>query len=133
MFNAIENFVSVKKKADFCFKYMDKSICYSKRVFAFLVIEGVFFSSSFCAIFWLKKRGGKMKGLTFSNELISRDEGLHASFAALMFRKFRDTSICDEEFLEIMREAIEIEREFVEDCLSTDLLGINAQSMFEYV
>ena len=112
LFNAIETIPSVKKKADWALKWIsDDTSSFGKRVTAFAAVEGIFFSGSFCSIFWLKKRG-LMPGLSFSNELISRDEGLHTEFAVLMYSMLKDKP--DETTVkEIIQEAVEIEKEFI--------------------
>lgn len=132
LFNAIANINTVKRKAEWCFKWInDKDSDFATRVIAFACVEGLFFSGSFASIFWLKKRG-LMPGLTFSNELISRDEGLHYQFAVLM----NNTLIgqCPKEkILEIVKDAVEIEEEFVSDSLPVSLIGMNCKLMCQYI
>merc|ERR1712010_305845 len=132
LFNAIETVPAVKKKANWAFKYTDNRVAsFAERIIGFAAVEGIFFSGSFCAIFWLKKRG-LMPGLTFSNELISRDEGLHCDFACLLYslmNKKLDKSVV----LEIVQDAVEIEKEFVCDSLPVGLIGMNAEMMKDYI
>ena len=104
---------------------------YAERLVAFAAVEGIFFSGSFCAIFWLKKRG-LMPGLTFSNELISRDEGIHTDFACLLY-KHLNNKISSERIQQIINEAVEIELEFVSDSLPVELIGMNSRLMGQYI
>jgi ribonucleoside-diphosphate reductase subunit M2 len=131
LFNAMHENATIKRKAEWAQKYMSQTVPFATRLFAFACVEGIFFSGSFCAIFWLKKRG-LMPGLTFSNELISRDEGLHRDFAILIQSKL-ENPISEEEAREIVQSAIEIEKDFVCDALSVGLIGINAGLMSEYI
>ena len=131
LFNAIETVPSVKKKADWALKWID-SESFAERLIAFAAVEGIFFSGSFCSIFWLKKRG-LMPGLTFSNELISRDEGLHCMFACLLHNKHIQNKVSSERIAEIITEAVEIEKEFVTDSLPVSLIGMNAKLMQQYI
>jgi ribonucleoside-diphosphate reductase beta chain len=105
---------------------------FAERLLAFAAVEGIFFSGSFCAIFWLKKRG-KMPGLTFSNELISRDEGLHCDFACLLYRDHVKNKLSQERVEEIIRDAVSIEKSFVCDSLPVELIGMNAKMMSVYI
>ena len=130
--NAIETVPCVRKKAAWAMRWInDDGATFAQRLVAFAVVEGVFFSGAFCSIFWLKKRG-VMPGLTFSNELISRDENLHCEFACLLFSKLRDRPSRDD-ILRIVTEAVECEEEFVSEALSVELLGMNAAQMIAYV
>lgn len=132
LFNAIETLPCVKKKADWAIKWIgDDNAPYSERVVAFAAVEGIFFSGSFAAIFWLKKRG-IMPGLTFSNELISRDEGLHCDFACLMFRHMVNKP-SKERVLEIITDAVQIEQEFLTEALPCNLIGMNCDLMKQYI
>ncbi|PIK42032.1 Ribonucleoside-diphosphate reductase subunit M2 [Apostichopus japonicus] len=132
LFNAIETIPAVKKKADWALKWIDHKVArYSERVVAFAAVEGIFFSGSFAAIFWLKKRG-LMPGLTFSNELISRDEGLHCDFACLMFSHLTYKP-SEQRIKEIIKEAVVIEQEFLTDALPVSLIGMNCQLMKQYI
>ena len=134
LFNAIQEIPCIQKKAHWALKWIeDKKSSFAQRLLAFAAVEGIFFSGSFCAIFWLKQRG-VMKGLTFSNELISRDEGLHTDFAVLLYKDL-DPSIQVSESVahEIFREAVEIEKEFILESLSCSLLGMNSDMMMEYI
>ena len=115
LFNAIETFEPVKKKADWAMRWIDNG-SYAERLIAFAAVEGIFFSGSFCSIFWLKKRG-LMPGLTFSNELISRDEGLHCDFACLLYNNHLVNKLPKEDVRKIIADAVEIEKEFVVESL----------------
>ena len=131
LFNAIETVPSVKKKAEWALKWID-SESFAERLIAFAAVEGIFFSGSFCAIFWLKKRG-LMPGLTFSNELISRDEALHCEFACLLHNKYIQNKVSEERIKEIICEAVEIEKEFITDSLPVSLIGMNEKLMAQYI
>ena len=131
LFNAIETVPSVKKKADWALKWIN-SESFAERLIAFAAVEGIFFSGSFCSIFWLKKRG-LMPGLAFSNELISRDEGLHCQFACLLHNNYVNNKVSSERITEIITEAVEIEKEFVTDSLPVSLIGMNAKLMQQYI
>jgi ribonucleoside-diphosphate reductase beta chain len=131
LFNAIETVPSVKKKADWALKWID-SESFAERLIAFAAVEGIFFSGSFCSIFWLKKRG-LMPGLTFSNELISRDEGLHCMFACLLHNKHIQNKVSQERIQQIICEAVEIEKEFVTESLPVSLIGMNSKLMQQYI
>lgn len=131
LFNAIDTVPSVKKKADWALKWIE-SDSFAERLIAFAAVEGIFFSGSFCSIFWLKKRG-LMPGLAFSNELISRDEGLHCEFACLLHNKYVQNKISQERITQIIIEAVEIEKEFVTDSLPVSLIGMNSKLMQQYI
>jgi ribonucleoside-diphosphate reductase beta chain len=131
LFNAIETVPSVKKKAEWALKWI-QSESFSERLIAFAAVEGIFFSGSFCSIFWLKKRG-LMPGLTFSNELISRDEGLHCQFATLLHNKYVQNKVSNQRIKDIISEAVEIEKEFVSESLPVSLIGMNADLMKQYI
>ncbi len=131
LFNAIETIPCIRKKADWALRWIDGSERFAERLVAFAVVEGIFFSGAFCAIFWLKKRG-LMPGLTFSNELISRDEGMHCDFACLIYGMLQE-KLTDERLHEIVGEAIEHEKEFICEALSCDLIGMNKRMMAQYV
>jgi ribonucleoside-diphosphate reductase subunit M2 len=132
LFRAIEEFPCIKKKADWAIKWInDKRSSFATRLIAFACVEGIFFSGAFCSIYWLKKRG-KMPGLTFSNELISRDEALHTEFAVLLYNKL-EKKLSKKKVHEIIREAVEIEIEFICDALPCRLIGMNAVSMSQYI
>ncbi len=131
LFKALDNIPAVKKKGQWALKWIDNSGSFAERLVAFAAVEGIFFSGSFCAIFWLKKRG-LMPGLTFSNELISRDEGLHTDFACLLFAKIQNKP-SPERILEIITEAVSIESHFVTDALPVSLIGMNAKLMTQYI
>ena len=132
LFNAIETLPSVKRKAEWALRWCDSSFCsFAERCVAFAAVEGVFFSSSFCAIFWLKKRG-LMSGLCYSNSLISRDEGLHCDFACLIYSKLVH-SLSSQQVTEIITQAAEIEIDFVRNALPSELIGMNSSLMSQYV
>lgn len=131
LFNAIENMPCVAKKAEWAFRWIDKG-SFAERLIAFAAVEGIFFSGSFCSIFWLKKRG-LMPGLTFSNELISRDEGMHCDFACLLYTNHIANKM-DKSLIEsIITDAVEIEKEFVSDALPVKLIGMNELLMCQYI
>lgn len=121
----------IKKKADWALKWINSDAPFIKRLVAFAAIEGIFFSGSFCAIFWLKKRG-LMPGLTFSNELISRDEGLHVDTALEVYFQL-EQKLTKAEILEIITEAVECEKEFIDKALDVSLIGMNAVLMKQYI
>jgi len=132
LFNAIENFPCIKKKSDWAQKWMnDNRSSFATRLVAFACVEGIFFSGAFCSIFWLKKRG-LMPGLTFSNELISRDEALHCEFAVLLYSKLIK-KMDKARIHEIIKEAVEIETEFICEALPCKLIGMNAELMTQYI
>jgi ribonucleotide reductase beta subunit family protein with ferritin-like domain len=132
LFNAISTVPCVSKKTNWILKWFNRENSFAKRIVAFAAIEGIFFSGSFCAIFWLKKRG-LMPGLAFSNELISRDEGLHTDFACLLYSKliYKDTGFTDT--ISIITEAVEIEKEFIRDSIPVELIGMNSSLMCQYI
>tara|TARA_B100001115_G_C15835664_1_gene417770 strand:+ start:907 stop:1890 length:984 start_codon:yes stop_codon:yes gene_type:complete len=133
LLNAVDHFPSIKKKADWAIKWInDKDSDFGNRLIAFAAVEGIFFSGSFCSIFWLKKRG-LMPGLSFSNELISRDEGLHTDFAVLLHNRYLQNKPSDETVYSIIKEAVEIEKEFITESLSCELIGMNAEMMKQYI
>ena len=132
LFNAIDNFPCIKKKSDWAQKWMnDHRSSFATRLVAFACIEGIFFSGAFCSIYWIKKRG-LMPGLTFSNELISRDEALHCEFAVLLYSKLIK-KVDKARIHEIIKEAVEIESEFICDALPCRLIGMNSQLMTQYI
>ena len=131
LFNAIETFDPVKKKAEWALRWIDNG-SYAERLIAFAAVEGIFFSGSFCSIFWLKKRG-LMPGLTFSNELISRDEGLHCDFACLLYNNHLINKLPKEQIQMIISDAVEIEKEFVVESLPVKLIGMNSDLMCKYI
>lgn len=131
LFNALETVPSVKKKGEWALKWIE-SDSFVERLVAFAAVEGIFFSGSFCSIFWLKKRG-LMPGLAFSNELISRDEGLHCLFATLLYKNYVVNKLSEERVKEIICEAVEIEKEFVTDSLPVSLVGMNSKLMSQYI
>ena len=132
LFNAMSEYDCVSKKANWATKWVnDKRSSFATRLIAFACVEGIFFSGSFCSIFWLKKRG-LMPGLTFSNELISRDEALHTEFAVLMYNKL-EKKLSKKKIQEIITESVEIEKEFICDALPCRLLGMNSTLMAQYI
>ena len=132
LFNAIKTVPIIKKKADWCFKWTDRDqASFAERLVAFAIVEGIFFSGSFCAIFWLKKRG-ILPGVTFSNQLISRDEGLHCDFACLLYSQLV-RKLPQKRVYEIMESAVEMECEFVSDALPVALIGMNSTLMCQYI
>ena len=130
LFNSIDTLPCVGKKAAWALKWIE-SESFAERLIAFASVEGIFFSGSFCSIFWLKKRG-LMPGLTFSNELISRDEGLHCDFACLLYSQL-ENKLPEEKVKAIIANAVEIEKEFVSDALPVRLIGMNAEMMCQYI
>ena len=132
LFNALDHFPCIKKKSDWAQKWIkDNRSGFATRLVAFACVEGIFFSGAFSSIFWLKKRG-LMPGLTFSNELISRDEALHTEFAVLLYDKM-ETKLKKSKVHEIIREAVEIETEFICDALPCRLIGMNSMMMTQYI
>lgn len=132
LFRAIDNFPCIKKKADWAIKWIqDNRSSFATRLVAFACVEGIFFSGSFCSIYWLKKRG-LMPGLTFSNELISRDEGMHTDFAVLLFNKLERKPKKAKVF-ELIKEAVAIEKEFILEALPCKLIGMNSKLMSQYI
>lgn len=130
LFHAIDTVPAVTKKAQWALRWIDQGN-FAERLVAFAAVEGIFFSGSFCSIFWMKKRG-LMPGLTFSNELISRDEGLHCEFACLLYSML-NTKLTQEEVYGIIGDAVRIEKEFITDALPVDLIGMNAKLMQQYI
>ena len=133
LFDAIESDPCIKKKAEWCFKYTNPdNASFAKRLVAFAACEGIFFSGSFCAVFWLKKRG-LMPGLCFSNELISRDEGLHCDFACLLYNDKLKNKLSKAVVQTIIKEAVDIECEFIDSSLPVNLIGMNSITMKQYI
>ena len=131
LFKAIENFPAIKKKADWALRWIE-SPSFAERLIAFAAVEGIFFSGAFCSIFWLKKRG-LMPGLTFSNELISRDEGMHCDYAVHLHNNHLVNKVPKERIKEIIVNALDIEREFITESLPVSLIGMNAKLMTQYL
>lgn len=131
LLHAIDTLDCVKKKAQWALRWIDQGN-FQERLIAFAAVEGIFFSGSFCSIFWLKKRG-LMPGLCFSNELISRDEGLHCDFACHLYTHHLVTKLPDETVIEMIKDAVAIEKEFVTDALPVNLIGMNADLMCQYI
>tara|TARA_B100001063_G_scaffold103545_1_gene96606 strand:+ start:587 stop:1561 length:975 start_codon:yes stop_codon:yes gene_type:complete len=132
LFHALDNFPCIKKKADWAIKWIhDNRSSFATRLIAFACVEGIFFSGAFCSIYWLKKRG-LMPGLTFSNELISRDEALHTEFAILLYKKLL-RKVQKNKVYDIIKEAVEIEKEFITEALPCRLIGMNSVLMSQYI
>ena len=131
LFNAIETVPAIKKKAEWALRYIEKGT-FVERLIAFAAVEGIFFSGSFCAIFWLKKRG-LMPGLTFSNELISRDEGMHCDFACHLFNHHIQNKLSQKQIKDIICGALDIEKEFILEALPVRLIGMNSDLMSQYL
>merc|ERR1739845_171883 len=131
IFNAIETMPAVREKAEWAIQWMNDENSFAERIVAFAAVEGILFSGSFCAIYWLKKRG-LMPGLTFSNELISRDEGLHAEFACLLYGMM-ENKLPEDVVHDIIRGAVAVERKFICEALSCDLIGMNSELMTRYI
>ncbi len=131
LLRAIDTIECVQKKADWALRWIDKG-SFAERLIAFAAVEGIFFSGSFCSIFWLKKRG-LMPGLAFANELISRDEGLHCDFACMLYTQHLQEQLPKETVTQIIRDAVEIEKEFVTDALPVGLIGMNSKLMCDYI
>eukprot|EP00448_Togula_jolla_P018763 CAMPEP_0170589586 /NCGR_PEP_ID=MMETSP0224-20130122/11425_1 /TAXON_ID=285029 /ORGANISM="Togula jolla, Strain CCCM 725" /LENGTH=351 /DNA_ID=CAMNT_0010913345 /DNA_START=67 /DNA_END=1122 /DNA_ORIENTATION=+ len=131
VFNAIETMPPVQEKARWAVQWMNREASFAERIVAFAAVEGILFSGSFCAIYWLKKRG-LMPGLTFSNELISRDEGLHTEFACLLYRTLQNP-LPEDVVHAIVRGAVDVERRFICEALSCDLIGMNSELMSRYI
>lgn len=133
LFRAVQEFPCIQKKARWAQQWIESGTAsFPERLVAFAAVEGIFFSGSFCAIFWLKKRG-LMPGLTFSNELISRDEGLHCDFACLMYKQHAEPKLDGSRVAQIIKDAVEIELNFVQESLPVRLIGMNADMMSEYI
>ena len=131
LFNAIETIPAIKKKAEWAMRWIENGT-FAERLIAFAAVEGIFFSGSFCSIFWLKKRG-LMPGLTFSNELISRDEGMHCDFACHLFNNHIENKPSEKKIREILLSALEIEKEFITESLPVSLIGMNSNLMKQYL
>ena len=131
LFNALQNLECVSKKGNWAMRWIENAPTFAHRLIAFAAVEGIFFSGSFCSIFWLKKRG-LMPGLTFSNELISRDEGLHCDFACMLYQML-ENKLDPQEVQDIITEAVMFEKEFVTDALPVSLIGMNAAMMSDYI
>jgi ribonucleotide reductase beta subunit family protein with ferritin-like domain len=131
LFNAISTIPVVQKKAEWALRWIGENSPFAERLIAFSAVEGIFFSGSFCSIYWLKKRG-LMPGLTFSNELISRDEGVHTDFACLLY-KHLNNKISNERIIQIIDDAVQIELGFIADSLPVELIGMNSRLMSQYI
>jgi ribonucleoside-diphosphate reductase beta chain len=131
LLNGIRTIPTISRKVEWCKKWMHEGD-FVQRLVAFSMVEGIFFSGSFCSIFWLKKRG-LMAGLTLSNQFISRDEGLHRDFACLLYRRYVKNHLPEEDLIQMLKEAVEIEQEFVRECLPVSLIGMNKDMMSTYI
>ncbi|EPY34419.1 ribonucleoside-diphosphate reductase small chain [Angomonas deanei] len=132
LLHAIQTIPSIQNKAEWAVRWIGSEASFQERLIGFAAVEGIFFSGSFCAIFWLKKRG-VMPGLTFSNELISRDEGLHTDFACLLYNSHIKHKLPRERVLNIITDAVAIEKEFICESLPVRLIGMNADLMSQYI
>lgn len=132
LFNAIKTIPCVKEKADWAFKWIQSDAPFAQRLAAFAIVEGVFFSGSFCAIYWLKKRG-LMPGLCTSNEFISRDEGMHTDFAAKLYKDYIENKLPEKTIHEMFKEALDIEKKFITESLPVSLIGMNSELMGQYL
>jgi ribonucleotide reductase beta subunit family protein with ferritin-like domain len=130
-FNAINEYDCIKEKGNWCLKYINSEDDFATRLICFAIVEGVFFSGAFCSIFWLKKRG-LLQGLSFSNELISRDEALHTEFAVLLYSKL-NKKVPKEKVYTIFRDAVKIEQQFITEALPCRLVGMNSGLMCDYI
>lgn len=134
LLHAIETIPCIERKAKWALKWCTRDVAsFAERCIAFAAVEGIFFSGSFCAIFWLKKRGGLMPGLCFSNELISRDEGLHCDFACLLYSKYLQNKLSNERVYEMIIDAVNIEKDFITNALPVNLIGMNSELMNQYI
>merc|ERR1740117_1497538 len=131
VFDAIHTMPAIQRKADWALRWISNSNRFAERIVAFAAVEGILFSGSFCAIYWLKKRG-LMPGLTFSNELISRDEGLHAEFACMLYGMLQH-KLPEDVMHDMIRGAVDVERRFICEALSCDLIGMNNELMTRYI
>lgn len=132
LFKAIETIPSIKKKSDWACKWIDSTKSFATRLVAFAAVEGIFFSGSFCCIYWLNE-SGRLPGLCKSNDFIARDEGMHTDFACLLYTKYIVNKLTDNEVYEIIKEAVEIETEFITESLPCNLLGMNSTLMKQYI
>ena len=132
LFEAVDNYPCVAAKANWALRWIGSEATFAERLVAFACVEGIFFSGSFCAIYWIKKRG-KMPGLTFSNELISRDEGLHTQFACLLYKNHIVNKLTNAEAHRLVKTAVNIEKEFICEALPVSLIGMNATLMSQYI
>jgi ribonucleotide reductase beta subunit family protein with ferritin-like domain len=131
LFHAVENHSSIKNKAEWALNYLNDNSCFATKLVAYACVEGILFSGSFCALFYMKKRG-LMPGLTFSNELISRDEGLHAQFACLVYSKLNQ-KLNQEDVFEIVSGAVNLENSFICEALPCSIIGMSSEKMFTYI
>jgi len=132
LFNAIETIPSIKKKSVWARKWISSSESFATRLIAFAIVEGLFFSGSFCCIYWLNE-SGRMPGLCKSNDFIARDEGLHTDFACMLYNKYIENKLSDETISDIFKEAVEIEIEFITESIPCSLLGMNSELMIQYI
>ncbi|NDB83997.1 MAG: ribonucleoside-diphosphate reductase [Alphaproteobacteria bacterium] len=133
LFNAVTNFPAIKQKADWAIKWIeDKESSFAQRLVAFAIVEGLFFSASFCAIFWLRERG-LLPGLSFANQLIARDESMHTDFACLLYSKIKNTRLSKKTIEDMFREAVDIEKSFITESIPCSLIGMNSELMTDYI
>ena len=132
LFNSIQKIPSIRKKAEWAIKWINNSDSFAKRLVAFAIVEGIFFSGAFCAIFWLKNKGKMIKSLGHSNELIARDEGMHTDFAVLLYQHLKK-KLTQQQINEIFKEAVKIEEEFICKSLPCNLIGMNSMLMRQYI
>lgn len=132
LFNSIQKIPSIRKKAEWAVKWINQSDLFAERLVAFAVVEGIFFSGAFCAIFWLKNKGKMVKSLGHSNELIARDEGMHTAFAVLLYQHLKK-KLSQEKIEEIVKDAVSIEEEFICKSLPCNLIGMNSKRMSQYI
>ena len=133
-FDAVSNIKTIKQKADWCEKYTKSDESFAKRLVAFAIVEGVFFSGAFCAIYWIKsKKNGMLQGITKSNEFIARDEGLHTEFAVYLYTQLKDEKLTKTEIYDIFTDAVNIEKEFINEALPCSLMGMNSNTMSQYI
>jgi ribonucleoside-diphosphate reductase subunit M2 len=135
LFDAVHVNPTIQRKSDWCFRFIEsKSASFGQRLIAFAIVEGVFFSGSFAAIFWLKERGGKLPGLAFANELISRDESLHVEFAVLLYSKLSDRARVDQDRVhDMFKSAVSLEADFITSSIPCSMLGMNSALMSQYI
>ena len=131
LFNAIDTIPTIKEKAEWALKWISSTDDFAKRLVAFAIVEGLFFSGAFCAIYWLRKRQ-LLPGLAAANDFIARDEGLHWTFAALLFKEMK-LKVSKKDFNDIVKEAVEIEKKFICECLPVSLIGMNSDLMSQYI
>ena len=132
LFNALTEFECIKKKGKWAMDYIESDVSFAQRLIAFVIVEGLFFSGSFCAIFWIKKKN-LMNALCDSNKLIARDEGMHTDFNILLYTQYIQNKVSEEIVYQMFRDAVEIERQFICEALPCSLLGMNSDLMYQYI